>query len=171
MARRGINANGAVEPSRKMTDRPSSDSLAPSISSFDPIQTMAGGPALGVAISSPGKYHLPSRGPRQEEQSPQDVYGVPESKWTEDQRFQHCIYSTVFATAIMGFVVWAMRDSLPPEGRTFGLTLQRTVIPIAIGAAVYFMAASGFLSREWDECKRMLASRWTRFWHSITLRS
>ena len=50
------------------------------------------------------------------------------------------------ATAIMGFVVWAMRDSLPPEGKTFGLVAQRTLVPVAVGILVYFMAASGLLS-------------------------
>ena len=90
------------------------------------------------------------------------VYNVPEEHWSEELKFQYAIFSSVAAAAMMGFVVWAMRDSLPPEGRTFGLVLQRTLIPIAAGAAVYFMAASGFLSREWDECKRMMANRLKR---------
>ena len=97
--------------------------------------------------------------PRESEQSPHDVYGVPENRWTEDQKFQHCIYSTVFATAIMGFVVWAMRDSLPPEGKTFGLVAQRTLVPVAVGVIVYFMAASGMLSREYHEFKAVVWSR------------
>ncbi len=99
--------------------------------------------------------------PKESEQKPHDVYGVPEDRWTEDQKFQHCIYSTVFATAIMGFVVWAMRDSLPPEGKTFGLVAQRTLVPVAVGILVYFMAASGMLSREYHEFKAVIARRLT----------
>jgi putative peptidoglycan lipid II flippase len=96
---------------------------------------------------------------RQTEQSPQDVFGVPDNRWTEDQKFQYCIYSSIFASAIMGFVVWAMRDSLPPEGRTFGLVLQRAIVPVATGVGVYFMAASGLLSREYQEFKAVLFKR------------
>ena len=99
---------------------------------------------------------------KQTEQSAQDVFGVPDNRWTEDQKFQYCIYSSLFATAIMGFVVWAMRDSLPPEGRTFGLVLQRAIVPVATGVVVYFLAASGLLSREYLEFKAVLFKRLAR---------
>jgi len=87
------------------------------------------------------------------------IYGVAEDRWPEMLKFQYSIYSSAMAAAIMGFVVWAMRDSLPPEGRTFGLVAQRALAPVAAGVIVYIMAASGWGSREWDEFKGLMWRR------------
>ena len=75
MAIFGVSANGISVPSLSVIAVPSLESFAPSISSCEPIQTKAGGPDLGVAMTSSRKYHLPSRGPRHSEQRP-----VPSSK-------------------------------------------------------------------------------------------
>lgn len=96
---------------------------------------------------------------KEEHATPHDRYGVKEENWTEELRFQHSLYTSALASAVMGFVVWAMRDSLPPEGRSLWLVTQRALIPVAAGVAVYMMAASGLVAREYDELKSLLALR------------
>ena len=86
----------------------------------------------------------------------EDRYGVPEELWSDDLKFQHSIYTTIMCSAIMGFLVWAVRDSLPPEGRRFDLVFQRAVVPVVAGVFVYMTAASGFMAREYDEVMRVL---------------
>ena len=100
--------------------------------------------------------------PEETTPSPKDHYGVKEEHWPEELKFQLSLYHSALASAVMGFVVWAMRDSLPPEGRTFWLVAQRAVIPVAVGGAVYLMAASGLVAREYDELKDLLAMRFGR---------
>jgi putative peptidoglycan lipid II flippase len=97
--------------------------------------------------------------PKEQNPTPQDRLGVKEEHWSEELRFQHSLYTSMLASAIMGFVVWAMRDSLPPEGRNIWLVAQRALIPVAAGIAVYMMAASGLVAREYDELKSLLALR------------
>src|SRR5262249_52131050 len=96
---------------------------------------------------------------KEEHPTPKDRYGVKDELWSEDLRFQHSLYTSALASAVMGFVVWAMRDSLPPEGRSIWLVAQRALIPVAAGIAVYMMAASGLVAREYDELKSLLALR------------
>jgi len=77
-------------------------------------------------------------------------FGVKDEHWSESLRFDHALYTTIVSSAIMGFIVWAARDSLPPEG-SFLPVLQRAVAPVILGVIVYHMAARGFLSREYEE--------------------
>jgi len=81
-----------------------------------------------------------------------DRYGVKEEMWPENLKFEYAIYSTIFASAILGFAVWAIRDSLPPEGGLIPV-MQRALVPVVLGVYVYFTAASGLMSREYDELK------------------
>ena len=81
-----------------------------------------------------------------------DRYGVKEEMWPEELKFEYAIYSTIFASAILGFAVWAIRDSLPPEGGLVPV-MQRALVPVVLGVYVYFTAASGLMSREYDELK------------------
>lgn len=97
--------------------------------------------------------------PKEHNPDPQDRYGVKSEHWSEDLKFQHSLYTAALASAVMGFVVWAMRDSLPPEGRTIYLVAQRSLVPIAAGVAVYMMAASGLVAREYDELKALVLKK------------
>ena len=83
----------------------------------------------------------------------QAPYGVKDELWPEELKFKHSLYTTAIASAIMGFMVWAIRDSLPPEGHSMVLMFQRATIPVAAGVIVYAMAASGLLAREYNELK------------------
>lgn len=78
-------------------------------------------------------------------------YGVPEELWPEDLKLQHSIYTTILCSAIMGYLVWAVRDSLPPEGQISLLVAQRAIIPVVAGIFVYATSSSGFLAREYEE--------------------
>ncbi len=89
-------------------------------------------------------------------------YGIEESHWPESLKFQYSIYSTTVASIIMGFAVWAARDSLPPQGHTFLLVLQRAMIPIGVGMVVYGMASSGLLAREYNEIRSAFAVKWRK---------
>jgi putative peptidoglycan lipid II flippase len=81
-----------------------------------------------------------------------DRYGVKEDLWPEELKFEYAIYSAMFASAILGFAVWATRDSLPPEGSLIPV-MQRALLPVIVGIWVYFTAASSLMSREYDELK------------------
>jgi putative peptidoglycan lipid II flippase len=89
-------------------------------------------------------------------------YGVKDEDWPEPLRFQYSLYSTAMAGAIMGFLVWAVRDSLPPEGRLWPAVVQRALAPVAIGAFVYFSASSSMMSAEYEELKTALARKFRR---------
>jgi hypothetical protein len=85
-----------------------------------------------------------------------------EEEWSEDLKLEHAIYTTALCSAVMGFFVWAIRDSLPPEGRTFVQVCQRAVVPVIGGVLVYAMASSSFMSREYEELKSALAVKFRR---------
>ncbi|MCY3023820.1 MAG: murein biosynthesis integral membrane protein MurJ, partial [Planctomycetota bacterium] len=85
-------------------------------------------------------------------------YGVREEHWPEILRFQHSLYTAATAGAIMGFMVWAVRDSLPPEG-SFIPVLQRALVPVVIGVLVFSSASSGLMAREYDELKGSLGAK------------
>lgn len=87
------------------------------------------------------------------EPHPAWYYGAPEEKWTTDLVLYHGIFTTVMASTVMGLMVWTVRDSLQPEGQSFGLVFQRAIVPVAIGVLVYVIASGGFQSREYDELK------------------
>ena len=77
----------------------------------------------------------------------------------ENLKLQYAIYTALSASLIMGLVVWACRESLPPEASTPVQLLQRAIVPVAVGALAYFIAASSLMSREYDELKSMLSRR------------
>jgi len=91
----------------------------------------------------------------------QHRYGVEDEHWPEDLKFVFSIYSTAVAGAVMGFLVWAVRDSLPPEGPLFSV-LQRGLVPVAVGVLVYCNASSSMMSVEYDELKRTLWAKLRR---------
>jgi peptidoglycan biosynthesis protein MviN/MurJ (putative lipid II flippase) len=86
-------------------------------------------------------------------------FNVAEGAWPDDLKFQFSLYTTALAGAVMGFLVWAVRDSVPPEGCSAVLILQRALVPVAAGIFVYFTAASGLLAREYEELKDAFALR------------
>jgi hypothetical protein len=88
-------------------------------------------------------------------------YGVKEEHWSEDLKFQYTVYSTTMASAVMGFLVWAVRDSLPPEGSIIPV-LQRALVPVVVGACVYMTASSAWMSREYDELWSAVTSKLSR---------
>ncbi|MFH0939064.1 MAG: murein biosynthesis integral membrane protein MurJ [Planctomycetota bacterium] len=86
-------------------------------------------------------------------------FGVREDAWPEDLKFKYSLYTTALASAIMGFLVWAVRDSMPPEGHSPSLIAQRVLAPVLAGIFVYSTTASGLLSREYEELKNAFALR------------
>ncbi|HEY3325476.1 MAG TPA: murein biosynthesis integral membrane protein MurJ [Planctomycetota bacterium] len=88
-------------------------------------------------------------------------YGVREEFWSDELKFEYALYSTAMASAIMGFLVWAVRDSLPPEGN-FIAVLQRAIVPVVAGVLVYQSAASGMMSREYEEVWAALTRKFRR---------
>ncbi len=93
-------------------------------------------------------------------------FGVPDEHWTDALKMQYSIFSTALASAIMGFMVWAVRDSLPPEGHHFVLVLQRAVVPVFAGIVVYATAASFAGAREHDELKAAFALKFERLFRA-----
>lgn len=76
---------------------------------------------------------------------------IPDEKVPENLKVQYAIYSSLSAAAIMGIVVWAVRESLPPEGKTAVQIAQRGIAPVIIGIMAYSVASSSLLSREYEE--------------------
>ncbi len=74
----------------------------------------------------------------------------------ETLKFQHAVFTAVSAAAVMGLMVWSVRDSLPPEGRTRVQIFQRAVAPVIAGILVYSIASSALMSREYEELMGML---------------
>jgi hypothetical protein len=89
----------------------------------------------------------------QDQEPSQHRYGVKDAHWPEELKFVFSIYSTAVAAAVMGFLVWAVRDSLPPEGPLLAV-LQRGLAPVAVGVLVYCNASSSMMSEEYDELKK-----------------
>jgi putative peptidoglycan lipid II flippase len=86
----------------------------------------------------------------------------PDDAWPETLKLQYAIYTSLSATLIMGLVVWACRESLPPEAASFGQAVQRAVVPVAVGVIAYSVAAGALVSREYEELKAMLARKFGR---------
>lgn len=79
--------------------------------------------------------------------------------WPGDLILYHSIYTTALSCMIMGLLVWAVRDSLPPGEHSFALVFQRGVVPVAAGVAVFLVAAGSVQSREYEEIKTAFARR------------
>jgi peptidoglycan biosynthesis protein MviN/MurJ (putative lipid II flippase) len=79
--------------------------------------------------------------------------------WPGDLVLYHSIYTTALSCMIMGLLVWAVRDSLPPGEGSFALVFQRGVVPVAAGVAVFLVAAGSVQSREYEEIKTAFARR------------
>jgi len=77
-------------------------------------------------------------------------YGVKEELWPDALRFQFALYASTMSAAIMGFVVWATRDSLPPEG-TFEQIFWRALAPVITGVIAYYISTSGMHSPDFQE--------------------
>jgi murein biosynthesis integral membrane protein MurJ len=82
-------------------------------------------------------------------------YGRKEEHWSDALRFQFSLYATVLSSAVMGFVVWATRDSLPPEGNLLAV-LQRAIAPVLVGLIAYYFATSGMHSPDYQELLNVL---------------
>ncbi len=76
---------------------------------------------------------------------------IPEDKRPESLNVQQAIFTSLAAAAIMGIVVWATRESLPPEGKTAIQIAQRGLAPVIVGVMAYSVAASALMSREYEE--------------------
>ncbi|HYF48801.1 MAG TPA: murein biosynthesis integral membrane protein MurJ, partial [Planctomycetota bacterium] len=85
--------------------------------------------------------------------------GVREEHWDDWLKFEFALYTTIYATAVMGFAVWAVRDSVPPEGRTLLLVVQRSIVPVLLGMLVFSSVCSSVLSREYEDLKAALFRR------------
>jgi len=84
-------------------------------------------------------------------------YGVKEELWPASLKFQFALYASAMSAAIMGFVVWATRDSLPPEG-SFLPVFQRALVPVITGVVAYYISTSGMHSPDFVE----VSSIWKR---------
>jgi peptidoglycan biosynthesis protein MviN/MurJ (putative lipid II flippase) len=82
-------------------------------------------------------------------------YGRKEEHWSDALRFQFSLYATIMSSAVMGFVVWATRDSLPPEGGLIAV-LQRALAPVVVGLIAYYFATSGMHSPDYQELLNVL---------------
>lgn len=98
-------------------------------------------------------------GPKKDPDPPGTYMGIAPEKWTTDMALYQSVYTTVMASTVMGLVVWTVRDSLQPEGQTFGLVFQRAIVPVAVGCLVYVFASGAFQSREYDELKAAFGRR------------
>jgi len=88
-------------------------------------------------------------------------YGVKYEHWPDDLKFVYCFYATAVAATVMGFLVWAARDSLPPEG-TLWPVVQRALVPVAAGVLVYSNASSSMMSLEYEELKQAFVGKLSR---------
>jgi hypothetical protein len=86
----------------------------------------------------------------------------PDDEVPETLKLQYAVYTSLSASLIMGLIVWACRESLPPEAASFGQALQRAVVPVGVGIVAYCVAAGTLVSREYDELKTMVARRFKR---------
>lgn len=114
----------------------------------------AGGSLIPFWFMS-GQYFQSQLKDKPHENDPQLKLGVSEEHWSDRLKFQYSIYTSILASAIMGFVVWAVRNSVPPEGHTAVLVLQRALVPVVVGVVVYCTAAAG--AREYEELKSAFA--------------
>jgi putative peptidoglycan lipid II flippase len=89
-------------------------------------------------------------------------YGVADAHWSDALKFQYSIFSTIFASVMMGFLVWAVRDSLPPEGRSWPLVLQRALVPVALGVLFYGASSGMAMARERDELLSAFTGKWRK---------
>lgn len=101
------------------------------------------------------------RGAPEEQEPGHHRYGVKDEHWPDDLKFVYSFYSTAVAGAVMGFLVWAVRDSLPPEGG-FLPVLQRALVPVAVGVFVYSSSSGNMMSVEYDELRKTLAAKLKR---------
>ena len=76
---------------------------------------------------------------------------VPVDKIPESLQLQHALFTSLAAAGVMGLMVWAVRDSLPPEGRSGMQIAQRALAPVVAGMLVYSIASSTLMSREYTE--------------------
>jgi putative peptidoglycan lipid II flippase len=89
-------------------------------------------------------------------------FGVKDEHWSDELKFQFSIYSTIFASVMMGFLVWTIRDSLPPEGRSWPLIVQRAVLPVLGGIFAYSVSSGMILAREREELASAFSVKWRR---------
>lgn len=87
---------------------------------------------------------------------------IPNDKIPESLKFQHAIFTSLAASAVMGLMVWAVRDSLPPEGRTGLQIAQRALAPVVAGILVYSIASSALMSREYEELMMLFRRKFSR---------
>jgi hypothetical protein len=89
-----------------------------------------------------------------------DSEPLPEAAISESLKLQYALYTTLSASVIMALLVWAVRDSLPPEGRTKMQMAQRALAPVLLGMGCYCVASSALMSREYEELKRLFQRKW-----------
>ena len=87
---------------------------------------------------------------------------IPIDQIPEALKFQHALFTSLSASAVMGLMVWAVRDSLPPEGRTGLQVAQRALAPVVAGILVYSIASSALMSREYEELTMLFRRKFTR---------
>src|SRR5579862_4589758 len=87
---------------------------------------------------------------------------LPDSEVPDSLKFQHAIFTSLAATLVMGLLVWAVRDSVPPEGRTRLQIWQRALAPVAAGILVYSVASSALMSREYEELIALIKAKFGR---------
>lgn len=76
---------------------------------------------------------------------------ISDEKVPETLKIQYALYATISAASIMAIVVWATRESLPPEGKTWVQIAQRGLAPVIVGIMAYSVASSSLMSREYEE--------------------
>jgi len=87
---------------------------------------------------------------------------IPPEHIPESLRFQHAIFTSLAAAAAMGLMVWSVRDSLPPEGRTRLQVAQRAVAPVLAGFIVYAIASNALMSVEFEELTQLFKRKFSR---------
>jgi putative peptidoglycan lipid II flippase len=78
-------------------------------------------------------------------------FNVPDNFWPQRLILLHSIFTTLLCSAAMGFVVYAVKNSMPPEGRDWSQLLQRGLVPVVVGCMAYWMFSGMILSRERNE--------------------
>ena len=87
---------------------------------------------------------------------------IPVSAIPESLQFQHALFTSIAAAGVMGLMVWAVRDSMPPEARSGMQVAQRALAPVVAGIIVYSIASSALVSREYEELTGMLRRKLSR---------
>jgi len=87
---------------------------------------------------------------------------IPNDSIPNSLQLQYALFTSLAAAAVMGIMVWAVRDSVPPAGRSAIQIAQRALAPVVAGVIVYCIASSSLVSREYDELTTMIRLKFSK---------